>query len=182
MKTLSVNILFKNKTDLLKFYLFFHKDITFNSNVLKKYKKKKIKKSGFTILKSPHVNKKAQDQFENRFFKKEIFLYNLKVFKYLIFLKKISFSLFSNVHLKIKQTLGYKYFKKVGLTIFNLNNVKVCKYNSFKVSNLNKLKQVKNKKLKRITLKKANNFLKIFDLYGEVLGFSLNSSVGRAKG
>ena len=66
------------------------------------YFPKKQKTNIFTILKSPHVNKKAQEQFEIFVFSKQLTLYSIKKLKYLFYLKKIQESLFSNVKVKIK--------------------------------------------------------------------------------
>lgn len=124
----------------------------------------------FTVLKSPHVNKKAQEHFKLLKYTKKIKLCSFKLSKLLILLKKVHHHLFPNMHLKVKVMLLNSDTKKDLLdpNIFILNNSK--------------------------KLLKANSstYLKIVDSFGEVLlkkDFtsknitlkSLDSSAGRAK-
>lgn len=85
-----------------------------------------------TILKSPHVNKKAQEQFEIRFFKKQLTIKSIKIFKYLIFLKKLNFNLFSDVNITLKYSIKKKETQKLNLKIFILENFKLKKFIHFK--------------------------------------------------
>jgi ribosomal protein S10 len=88
MKTFNVTITSRNKNSINDFFLFFNGNTVCNLNVIKKYFQKKIEKKKLTILKSPHVNKKAQEQFESRLFKKQFTVQTTKNLKYLIFLKR----------------------------------------------------------------------------------------------
>ena len=72
-----INIRIFSKTQesierFLNFFIIFHnkKKLTLCSKTLKKIKKNKK----FTLLKSPHVNKTAQEQFKFEIFSNEIFI------------------------------------------------------------------------------------------------------------
>lgn len=71
-------------------------------------KEKVIKK--VTVLKSPHVNKTAQEQFGYRFYSAEIFCYSWEIKKYLLVLKKIKNQLFPGIKIQINvKFLGVKH-------------------------------------------------------------------------
>lgn len=81
-----------------------------NKNLLKKlnltslnlsfYTQKK-KKKNFTVLKSPHVNKSAQEHFNYTIYSKRIKIYSNQPFLFLILLKKLKNYAFSDVYFKI---------------------------------------------------------------------------------
>lgn len=101
----------------------------------------------FTVLKSPHVNKKAQEHFNLLKYKKKITLCSFKLNKLLIILKKNQQNLLSDMHIKIKVRLANFDTNKDLLDpdIFILNNSKsILKSNS-------------------------NTFLKVADGFGEFL-------------
>ena len=163
MKIYKIIFLSKNKKSLENVFQFFSKYLSLNSNVIKNYSQKKIKRKVLTILKSPHVNKTAQEQFENFIFSKYIVFYSPKEFKYLFFLKKIQESLFSDVKLKIK------------IFILKNSNSKYINFNQYNINNNDYISQLNNKKKKIKTLKyffikknkKIKYFLQILDTYGE---------------
>ncbi len=173
MKTFNITITSKNKNSINDFFLFFNKNTMCNFNAIKKYFQKKMEKKKLTILKSPHVNKKAQEQFESRFFKKQFTIQITKNLKYLIFLKKLNYDLFPDTDIKLKCIITNENKKKLGLKVFNPNNFKINKYyslktNNFNLKNLNKLKKKKTLS-KSLLTQKTTRLLKIFDLYGEFL-------------
>lgn len=102
---INIKISSKQKNELNKMYsilLKLLKSKLFCQNSLS-YQNKKIKKQIFTTLKSPHVNKKAQDQYEYRLTTKIIKLEkNPSVFKLLILLKKLKSNFLSNINLQIQ--------------------------------------------------------------------------------
>lgn len=173
MKTFNVTITSRNKNSINDFFSFFNKNTTCNLNILKKYFQKNGAKKRLTILQSPHVNKKAQEQFESRLFKKQFTVQTPKNFKYLIFLKKLNYSLFPDVNLKLKFIITSRNLKKLGLKIFNPNHfiIKECYSLTVKNSDLKNLNQLKKKNTfsKVLLGQKTNRLLKIFDLYGEFL-------------
>ena len=173
MKTFNVTITSRNKNSINDFLLFFNKNKLYNLNVIKKCFQKKIEKKKLTILKSPHVNKKAQEQFESRLFKKQLTIQTTKNLKYLIYLKRLGYDLFPDINIRLKYIINNKDILKLGLKIFNPNYLKMNKYYNLKENNLNlqRLSQLKKKPflLKLLLVKKANHIFKIFDLYGEFL-------------
>lgn len=118
---------------------------------------KKIKtKKKFSILKSPHVNKTAQEQLEFITYKCTVLIYSYKVLLVLFLIKHIKLKLFSELSI----TIIFKYsFKK------------------FIKSLVNKL-HVNNLVLNTLLSKNQKNYLQMLDLYGEILLKGLNSSVG----
>ena len=135
----SINLFYKILIKLKKL-----KNIRFSTiNTLNK----KIKRKKFTVLKSPHVNKDAREQFEILSYSKTITLNSYHPLLLLILIKYIKNKINSDVSIKIK-------FKH------NLNNF----YKHLK-SNLN----VNNKLKKKKPLNKifSKNYLKILDIFGE---------------
>jgi ribosomal protein S10 len=103
MNNYKLVIVSKKKDSINKFLTFLLKNTDQNFNLTSKYLNRKNKKNVLTILKSPHVNKTAQEQFESKTFSIQIcFLINYNL-KELIFIKKIKNTLFSDIQIKIKQ-------------------------------------------------------------------------------
>ena len=173
MKTFNIIITSRNKNSINDFLLFFNKNKFYNLNVIKKCFQKRIEKKKLTILKSPHVNKRAQEQFESRLFKKQLTVKTTKNLKYLIYIKRLGYDLFPDINIRLKYIINNKDILKLGLKIFNPNYFKMNKYYNFIGNNFNvqRLSQLKKKLflLKLLLVKKANHTLKIFDLYGEFL-------------
>ena len=134
MKTFNVTITSRNKNSIYNFFLFFNRTTLCNLNARIKYSQKNLKKKRLTVLKSPHVNKKAQEQFEYRLFKKQFAIEVTKHFKYLVFLKKLSYNLFSDVNIKLKHVIINKSITKSGLKIFDPNYCKLDRSYNFKRS------------------------------------------------
>jgi len=125
----NVTIRSKNKVSINHFFWFFKKYLIFSSNSINKYYQKKISIKRITLLKSPHVNKKAQEQFETIIFKKHFKILIKKNSKLLLFLKKISYNAYSDINIKIKELLNSSnFFVKKKLKIISLNNFKVNMY------------------------------------------------------
>ena len=151
MKSINITIFSKNQNSLNDFF-FFCTDL-YNTKYLKSIKQyftKKRKKKILTILKSPHVNKAAQEQFETRIFSKQFTIHSTQNFKYLFFLKKIKYYMFPDIKIKIKVTINKKNIEHWKLKIVDPDNFveknnQICNY-------------FKNAKLK--------NLLKIFYIYG----------------
>lgn len=139
------NFFNKKSVDKLKLILL-------KSNLQKK-KRKKI----LTVLKSPHVNKIAQEQFEQRIYKRQIKCFTFQGFLFLFFLKKIKIKLFSDIKIKI-------------CIIQNTNNLNNQIKSNFDVNNY----CLNSKQLK------FSNYLALLENYGEFVlkSKSLGSSVG----
>ena len=56
----------------------------------------------FTVLKSPHVNKTAQEHFEQNFYSKKFKIYSYKPFLFLVFLKTLKLNSFTDLIFKIE--------------------------------------------------------------------------------
>jgi len=69
MNIFKIIITSKNHITIRNFFLFLYKNKINKLNILKSIFQEKKKKK-LTILKSPHVNKTAQEQFEKEFLKK----------------------------------------------------------------------------------------------------------------
>jgi len=93
---------YKSLKNFITFFITFCETNNLNFKLFLKYFKQRQKKFNFTILKSPHVNKTAQEQFEYRIFSKQINLYSFQLIKFLIILKKIQIALFSDIKVQIK--------------------------------------------------------------------------------
>ena len=83
-----IKISSKNKETLQLFLMFLSK-LENNNLLIKYFPKQKIKKF-ITILKSPHINKSAQEQFEFRVYTKKLQISSPQHLKFLCFLKRVS--------------------------------------------------------------------------------------------
>jgi ribosomal protein S10 len=167
MKTFDVIIKSKNQNSIAKLFSVLKKK---KCNNIKKYFQKKTKRKRITILKSPHVHKSAQEQFETIIYNKQLSLYAIKNLTYLTFLKKLNFNLFPDINLKLKYRINSNNLKKIKVKIFNPNNFKFQKYKNDQIFNLDlyKIKLfIKNKR--KTYIKKTNSVLNLFDFYGEFL-------------
>jgi ribosomal protein S10 len=116
-----------------------------------KYFKIPASKKVFTLLKSPHVNKTAQDQFEFIIFSNKISLYSFKTSKFLYLLKKINLNLFPDVKIKLSFFFNFKKFKEKKIKVFELNKFSLKMLSS---------KLYFNHKMKI--------YLRLLDVYGEI--------------
>lgn len=171
MTAFNIVIKSKNKNVLNSFVLFLSKYLTLGlKNVKKKFQAKtKIKR--LVLLKSPHVNKKAQEHFESKLLKKQLLIKLQKCSIFVVFLKKISNKTFPLINIQFKKI--FKNSSNIFWNIFSVNNFKIkTQKKIFLFVNL-KLKKTlshfsENLRLKKPYLKKNS---KLFDL----LSFSFNS-------
>jgi ribosomal protein S10 len=84
----------------------------------------------FTILKSPHVNKTAQEQFEYNLSSKKLKFYTFRLLKLIIMLRKLRSELFPDVETKVYIVLNIKGSTKFKNYRLNPNayKLKVVKY------------------------------------------------------
>ena len=160
MKQYHLTVTSKTKKSLYDFLSFLN-STSIDFNTIKKNFKNKKRKTKFTILKSPHIYKTAQEQFQSSFFSNKIAIYSNSNFQFLIFLKKIKNNLFPDLKIKIKFPINKNVANKTQTLILNPNN--------FKLNILNKLLHQKNKikKHKKKNYKEIEHLIKIFDLHGE---------------
>ena len=150
-----MNILIEITSSNFNSIKLFHKNLI-KLNKLKNIKfsiintlSKKIKKKKFTVLKSPHVNKNAREQFETSFYIKIIKIYSYNPLLLLFIIKRIKNELNSDVGLKIYLKNNFSNFYKHLKSNLNINNK--FKKNNFLNNNFTKI------------------YLKNLDLFGECI-------------
>jgi ribosomal protein S10 len=178
MKHYQINIISKNKKSLENFVTFVNSNLQ-KLQITNKYFQKKKNRKILTILKSPHVNKKAQEQFNSNLYHKSVNIYLPQYFKLITFIKTVKSNLFLDVRVKVKLIINNKLEKKMHRNIFNPTNFKLNCFSN-KINYCNKKIKTKsnnllfnNKKLKKQISKNnsfsnINKFLKILDIYGEL--------------
>jgi len=147
-----ITIYTKEKTTLKSFLNFFSKINILNISFFKQKPKKNVKKF-ITVLKSPHVNKTAQEQFEFKIFTSQILLFSTNPFLCFIVLKRLIKKRFPGVKIKLGYFFDKKKYNKLLFKFLNPDNVK------FK-------KEIKKKDIQK--------YFCMFDSYGEVF---LNKNV-----
>ena len=144
--TLKISSTNKNSIERLSNFIFFKlknlsKTQIYMSNILNK--KPKIKK--FSVLKSPHVNKTAQEQFEIRNYEKTMEIYCHQNIFVLFLIKRLSNNLFRDIEIKTKISSSNTKMLKLFKTNFN------CNLHCFGKKNID-----------------LDSYLKSLDCYGEV--------------
>jgi ribosomal protein S10 len=141
----------KNKKVLQNFVTFLSK--LEESPIVLKYVSKRNTQKFITILKSPHVNKTAQEQFEFRFYRKQFLISSAQPLMFFLKLKKIKNSSFPGIHLEIQVFLNKSKHIKSLSKVLNPDNIILPR----------KLEKVPF--VKPLLLKK---YIQLFDCYGEV--------------
>jgi ribosomal protein S10 len=178
MKYYQITITSKNKKSLEQFSAFIYKRLK-KLQFTNKFFQKKTKNRILTILKSPHVNKKSQEQFNYNLYSKHINFYFPQNFKVIKFIKTIKLTLFLDVNITIKLIINEQLEKKIYKNIFNPVNFKLQflfkpqRYLNKKINtNINFLlgssESIENSNNKKQLFKNLNKFLKINDIYGEL--------------
>lgn len=104
MRGINIYIQSKHQQYIYQFITLFNKKIiTLLKSIKLRFFKKKYQPR-FSILTSPHVNKKAQEQFETRLYCFQLKVQTFELLKLGIFLKRLDGNLFPNINLKIKLT------------------------------------------------------------------------------
>ena len=96
-----------------------------SKTLIKKFQKKNKQKI-FTVLKSPHVNKTAQTQFEYTLYKRQFTIFTNSSFKFLFFLKYFQENIFSDIKIKTKfitnkkknTSINFKSFSKSSTSLY----------------------------------------------------------------
>jgi len=175
MTKYNITLYSKNKESLNNFMKF----LKYNSKtpyllILSNLLKKKKTKKKISVLKSPHVNKTAQEQFEYVTYSIKISFYSWEIQKYLILLKKIKNQLFPEINIKINGNFSKKK-KIVENKLFNPSRVVV---DSSIWNDTNRSQKHKKLKIeatipttvirKKNLLKKTLLYLQILDCYGSL--------------
>lgn len=160
----------KNKQSLSNFLIFIYTIL--NDSLIDKLRKKNNKKKVITVLKSPHVNKSAQEQFEFRTFSVQFSLFFYGISTDIVVLKNIKAKLFPDVKLRLKFSLINKNTWKTKLFDFHnwsLNFLGVI-YSTqlLRSKKLKDFQRILYSTKKHALIKKTTNFLKLLDCYGEL--------------
>jgi len=154
----------KDKQILKKFTSFFKKikSLSIFVKPFPKHEKRKF----ITILKSPHVNKTAQEQFEYRFFSKHFLVFSFKPAIFFLVLKKLKSFSFSGIKLEVKGIFGKNKAPKYVLKFISPDNIILQKkYLNQKTFRKNKFNESK------LVLDDSNlskKYIQLFDSYGEI--------------
>lgn len=158
----------KDKKVLKNFSKFLSK-LESTSNFLKSFSKQNSRKF-VTILKSPHVNKTAQEQFEFRFYTKEFVISSFKPLTFFLILKKASNLSLLGIRLKVKGV--FKENGKKKLTVLNPDNLNMGVIRNCSLTQKKSLKQkmFDNPNLKEFSLGflSSKRYIQLFDCYGEI--------------
>lgn len=138
-----LSIYSKNANSLTNFLKFFYKLKKKKILKLKFYTKQSQKKKKFSfisVLQSPHVNKKSQEQFEYYIYNKQLKIQAYQLNKFLFIWKWIKTKLFFDIKIKTSFLLNehlfndlavnktdYEKFIPISFNKKNSNKVKICK-------------------------------------------------------
>lgn len=136
----------KSLNSFLKFFIIIKKKIPYLT--IKNFPQLN-KKNFITVLKSPHVNKSAQEQFEFKFYSKGFLISTINYKKFIYVLKKLKSPLFPGIKLETQLVLNQNFYTKYLSNNINPDKIKLNFFkNYFKIKNL-------------------KNYCQIFDSYGE---------------
>ena len=181
-----INVYLHSKNfNKIKIFVRFFKKVLFNRHLnikisIKNFNKYTLKKE-FSILKSPHVNKKAQEQFYYSTYRQQISLFSYQPLLILKILKLIKSSCaFAGVNIQIKIAVNSSKFYKT-----LLREIKINRYFLHSTKNIKSLKKINSlSNLTKTKVVNLNSYLQLCDLNGEInliknnLYKSLGSSVG----
>ena len=175
MRQYYLKIRSKNEKSLKSFLSFFFKHFRTKFNIIQKSLTSHNNKKIITLLKSPHVNKTAQDHYELRIFFKKIQINSCFLNKNFIFLKKVLTKLFHDVSIKIELTTNLNITNQNRLVIFYPDNLSLFS-NKLHKTNFKRFEQKlisKRYKLKKSSLFSLTKFLNITSVFGEIITLSL---------
>jgi ribosomal protein S10 len=171
MKQYYLKIESKNEKSLKHFLLFLFKHLKTKFNIIQKPSIAKTNRKVITFLKSPHVNKTAQDHFETHLFIKKILVKSSSLRKTIVFSKKVVARLFQDISIKLELFTSNQINKQNNLSLFNLNQSKLSNKN-FSETNFKRCKQKvvsKNFISKKSSLTPLIRFLNKVSVFGEIL-------------
>lgn len=144
----------KKFLNFLDFYIYY---VDSSLIVFKNFFKKVTNRKVITVLKSPHVNKISQEQFEFVIYRSQINIFSYKYFLLLLFIKYLkSTVLFSDIHLKVKLNFNSFKFNRKIISILNPNNFYLIDYNNLYIS-------------KNDLYLNLSYYLMLFDCYGNLI-------------
>jgi ribosomal protein S10 len=171
MRQYYLKISSKNEKSLKKFLTFFFKHLKTKFNIIQKSVIAHNHKKIITLLKSPHVNKTAQEHFESRIFSKQILLKSYSIDKNLIFLKKIINRLFQDIAVSLKLINNLKINNNNRLLVFCADNYILSKPRPLQKNIIrNTQKKIsKNNIFVKNSFIKFASFLNMISVFGEIL-------------
>lgn len=126
------------------------------------------KRKFITILKSPHVNKTAQEQFEYRFFSKHFLVFSPKPRIFFLLLKKLKNLSFSGIKLEVKGVFEKNVTNKYVLKLVNPDNIVLQKTYLTRKSFKRNKKRHEVLKFTQGELDLSKKYIQLFDSYGEI--------------
>jgi ribosomal protein S10 len=174
MKTFYISLHSKNGRSLKKFLKFFKNTFRY-LKTLQKILYKKKKRKIMAILKSPHVNKRAQEQFEINTLPVSMRIRLNRPFGFFTILKNIKTYLFPDINVKLRPVFSKEKQLSIEKYFFNINNfrLKLPTIRSKIRQNLKQTALLQNKNLARRTLKRrkfskvvSRKILCLLDIYG----------------
>jgi ribosomal protein S10 len=157
MKTLNLKIESKNQFSIKKFLRFFKKSNNKHFKTIQKKFYKKEKRVFFSILKSPHVNKSAQEQFEIKTNSSQINIQTPQQFKFLVILKKMKMNIFPDINIKLRLFFNKKNRNVLKQKCFNIDNFTIEQFLKAKNTIINK---------RRGNFYNTKNVISLVDVYG----------------
>ena len=132
MKRYCLKIQSKNEKSLKNFLHFLFKHLKTKFAIIKKPSRIQNNQKRITFLKSPHVNKTAQEHFELHIIAKKILVKGFYLEKPLIFFKKVLTKLFQDISICLELITDKKENEKNNLFLFSPDNVRLLKKKSLK--------------------------------------------------
>ena len=129
---------------------------------------KREKRKFITILKSPHVNKTAQEQFEYRFFSKHFLVFSPKSQIFFLLLKRLKNLSFSGLKLEVKGVFEKNMTNKYFLKLVSPDNIILQKSYAIQKNFKKDKLSPKISKLTKSELDLSKKYIQLFDFYGEI--------------
>ena len=148
-----IKVSVKDKQTLNSFIRFI-KELKITSGFFNSFPKRSKRKI-ITVLKSPHVNKTAQEQFEFRFYTKEFTVFSFKPLTFLLTLKKMNHLSFFGVNLQIKGV--FLKTKKKKLISVSPDNVRLGSAKKY------------HRRSEEQSFIRSERYVRLFDHYGEIV-------------
>ena len=170
MKKYCLKIVSKNEKSLKKFLYIFFKHLQTKLNILQKPITSHNNRKIITLLKSPHVNKTAQEQFEVRIFSSKILVTSNCLEKDFIFLKKVLSELFQDISIHLELVAEKVINKKNKQLLLYPNNFRLWT-NNLVQTNFKRYKQKARSQefsLKKQSLLNTTKLLNVISVFGEV--------------
>lgn len=135
MKNLKIVVKSNNKKSITQLMCYLNEKLKTNKFILQKICLKILNKHQFTILKSPNINKTAQEKFEKKNFNIQIMSAVTKFICFLYFLKQLSQSSSPDCCVFLKYKIICQYNPIFRRIIFNSGILKTSKYSNKTMNN-----------------------------------------------